>query len=139
MNFSIRVHDGKEWRLVELDDEEVARIQEAHEQMSISILDKCYEDVDNHSEKAKALFVKRCPSFIELINQKLESRAANIIKSAHKTISAGAEWMKCPTVNCGQSVMKYYNSNKGYRWYCGKCKKFKVKLDEGEVVPERFK
>src|SRR3990167_1923732 len=136
MKFAIRVHDQIEWRIVELDDEEVAGIQNQHKIMSKEIMVECVNEVAD-PERQIALFNKRCPSFIELINQKLEERAAYLVKTfARKISSKGEEWYKGGCPYCKKAVKKYYNATNGYRWYCGYCHKFKVKMEAGEKIPQ---
>ena len=133
MKFSIRVHDGVEWKIAELDEEEVSEIQKQHDSWSKTILNRCLSDSEN-KEIQIILFNKRCPDFMDMIRAKLELKAAYLLKKVVKGTRKG-DWITCP--NCknehGKALELRKGYNQKYKYYCGKCKRFMVKWTDDEL------
>lgn len=124
MRYVKRYTDGIEWNEVELSAEDVDLIQRQHDSISKAILIKCIEDVST-VPKQLALFDKRCPSFMELINAKLDEIISYKLKrtgGGKKVSKRGDIWDECPY--CHTKLKRGYN--KEWKYYCGKCQKYKI-------------
>lgn len=132
MRYSKRVHDNIMWKEVELLDEDVEKIQRTHEAMSSAILKKCFEEFPKNPDRAIVVFNKRCPTFLELLNIYLENRATLVVKHSKKVSKLNESWADCP--KCGAKVKEGYRP--GYKFWCGKCGKWKVPINYDEVPKE---
>jgi len=152
MRAATKFYDGQDWHEIAIEEDQFALLQSQHDQMSKAILNKCIEEVKD-PERRLALFEKRCPSFIEIINLKLEEKIAYRIKRPlNKNLEEGQRhisklnqlWINCPICLQGKkkiSIRKYFLDNKGkrWRWFCGTCKNYKIPMDLDEVLPEAYK
>lgn len=131
MMFTKKVHDNVEWHVIELSEEDVNRLQDQHNRNSAKILKECFEVVEDKNPFIVAtLFNKRCPSFMNMIENALETRAGNVLKRSSVMVYDKSQSMRCP--NCNSIMNKYFRT--GYKWWCGICKKYKVKATVSEIA-----
>lgn len=128
-NFKRRYYNNIKWEIAELTPFDFQQLQDFHDKLSKSILVKIKNDksLKLTQEEELALFNKRCPSFVELINLDLEKKACQDIRMTARRTKEKQNAMPCP--KCRELMFEGYRD--GYQYWCGKCHKYKVRWPKG--------